>query len=181
MYDTIRKLFEGIVPDLDGINAHRYHYNISGGIQEYMEAVLFQHYLETQRLMSHGEASDKLPPGIRLTQEDYLLGVFDMTGELMRFSITYMATNGKLPGGDSLEHSVLADMQALRGHLEGMNTAGHRELKDFDNKLRVTKQSVEKVENNVYSMLVRGKERPKGWRPDMGGEGRRDADEIEGY
>lgn len=179
MYDTIRRLFESIVPDLDGINAHRYHYNITGGIQEFMEAVLFQHYLETQRLLSHQEAAGLLPSGIQLSQEDYLLGIFDMTGELMRFSVTYMATNGRLPGGGSLETSVLADMQALRGMLEGMNTTGHRELKEFDKKLTVTKQSVEKVENSVYSMLVRGKERPKGWRPDAGpAEGR---EEIESY
>ncbi|ETN38226.1 uncharacterized protein HMPREF1541_06257 [Cyphellophora europaea CBS 101466] len=182
MYDTIKERFESIVPDLQGINANRYQYNISGGIQEYMEAILFQHYLETQKLMTHAEAASTLPEGIKLTQSDYLLGIFDMTGELMRFSITYMATNGKLPGGDSLEQSVLADMQALRGYLEGLNAAGNRDLKDFDNKLRVTKQSVEKVENSVYSMLVRGKERPKGWRPDAGpADGRRDVEEIESY
>ena len=180
MYDTIRKLLEGTVADIQGINGYRYYYNISGGIQEYMEAVLFQHYLETQKLMTHTQAAELLPAGIPLTQEDYLLGVFDMTGELMRFSITYMATNGKLPGGESLETSVLADMQAMRGLLEGMNARGHKELKDFDNKLRVTRQSVEKVENSVYSMLVRGSERPKGWRPDAG-ESRRETGEIESY
>lgn len=182
MYDTINRLLSSVVSDLEGINAHRYHYNISGGIQEYMEAVLFRHYLETQKLMTHQQAAATLPTGIRLTEEDYLLGIFDMTGELMRFSITYMATNGKLPGGNSLETSVLADMQAMRGLLEGMNAHGNRELKEFDSKLRVTKQSVEKVENSVYSMLVRGKERPKGWRPDAGaGEGRREGEEIESY
>lgn len=34
-----------------------------------------------------------------LTPEDYILGICDMTGELMRFSVTSMATNGKLPAG----------------------------------------------------------------------------------
>lgn len=180
MYDTIKERFGSIVSDLEGINANRYQSNISGGIQEYMEAVLFQHYLETQKLMTYADATTTVPAGIVLTQEDYLLGVFDMTGELMRFSITYMATNGKLPGGDSLEQSVLADMQTLRTILEGMNANGHQDLKTFDSKLRVTRQSVEKVENSVYSMLVRGKERPKGWRPDVN-EPRREAEEVESY
>ena len=36
---------------------------------------------------------------VLLTPEDYILGIFDMVGELMRFSITAMATNGKLPAG----------------------------------------------------------------------------------
>lgn len=36
---------------------------------------------------------------VPLSPEDYILGICDMTGELMRFSVTSMATNGKLPAG----------------------------------------------------------------------------------
>ena len=176
MYDTIRGLLDSAVPDLQGINAHRYQYNISGGIQEYMEAVLFQHYIETQCQMSFEEAAGTLPQALRLTYEDYVLGIFDMTGELMRFAVTHMATSRS----GSSDLSILADMQSLRSELEALNVEGSRSLsKEYDSKLRTTKQSVEKVENSVYSMLVRGKERPKGWRPDN--EGRRDAEEIESY
>ena len=176
MYDTIRGHFESVVPDLQSINAHRYQYNISGGIQEYMEAVLFEHYLVTQRLMSYEEASTALPQGLRLTHEDYVLGIFDMTGELMRFAVTNLATSRS----GSTDLSILADMQSLRSELEALKVDGSRALaKDYDNKMKVTKQSVEKVENSVYSMLVRGKERPKGWRPDT--DGRRDGEGIESY
>ncbi|KPI39592.1 Translin-associated protein X [Cyphellophora attinorum] len=182
MYASIKKILESFVPDLEGINAHRYHYNISPGIQEFMEAYLFHAYLQTQRIPTHPEAAAALPEGIRLTQEDYLLGLFDTTGEMMRWCITYMATNGKLPGGGQGGMGVLADMQAIRGFLEGMDVKGSRDLKSFDNKLTVTRQSVEKVENGVYSMLVRGKERPKGWRPDAAADGRRDGpEEVESY
>lgn len=183
MYTTIKSLMESMIPDLQGINADRYHYNVSMGIQEYMEAVLFQHYLETQMLLTHEEAGACLPSGMRLTFEDYLLGIFDMTGELMRFAITYMATNGKLPSSDNaLQTSILADMQLLRSQLENLNVVGHKLNKEYEQKLKTTKQSVEKIENSVYSMLVRGKERPKGWRPDTGPvEGRREAEEIESY
>ena len=183
MYATIITLMESVVPDLQGINANRYQHNITGGLQEYMEAVLFQHYLETQCLLSYHDAAAKLPSGLALTYEDYLLGIFDMTGELMRFAITYMATNGTLPGTNSssnMSGSILADMQDLRSLLETIDASGTHSLRDFDSKLRVTKQSVEKVENGVYSMLVRGKERPKGWRPDTDGGGR-GPDEIESY
>jgi predicted translin family RNA/ssDNA-binding protein len=166
MYTTINNLMDSIVADLQGINASRYQHNVSGGMQEYMEAVLFQQYLETQCLLPYNDAANKLPSGLYLTYEDYLLGIFDMTGELMRFAITYMATNGKLPGADDANTSILADMQDLRSQLEAIDTSGSRSLKDFDSKMRVTRQSVEKVENGVYSMLVRGKERPKGWKPD---------------
>ena len=176
MYATIKSLLENVVPDLQGINANRYQYNISGGIQEYMEAVLFQHYLETQRLMSYEDASSTLPQELQLTYEDYVLGIFDMTGELMRFGVTHMATSRS----GSPDLSILADMQSLRSELEALNVEGSRSLnKEYESKLRTTKQSVEKVENSVYSMLVRGKERPKGWRPDT--DGRRDAGEVESY
>ena len=172
MFSTIKDLFQSIAPDLQGINAYRYRTNITGGIQEFMEAVLFQHYLETQHLLTFDIAADKLPQGILLTQEDYVLGVFDMTGELMRFAITYMATNGRLPGsqGDnSSQASILVDMQLLRSQLEGIDASGSYGLsKEFSQKLKTTRASTEKIENGVYSMIVRGKERPKGWRPDTG-------------
>ncbi|RVX72199.1 hypothetical protein B0A52_04403 [Exophiala mesophila] len=188
MYATINTLFESIVPDLQGINAHRYRGNITGGIQEFMEAVLFHSYLETQCVLSPEAAQAKLPQGIVLTHEDYILGIFDMTGELMRFAITYMATNGKLPGStqdseSSSKSSILTDMQALRNTLELMDPSGTYPLsKEFYKKLSVTRTSVEKVENGVYSMIVRGQERPKGWRPDTNfSEGMRESDQIEGY
>lgn len=136
-----------------------------------MEAVTFQYYLERQQIMGFAQAAAQLPDGIMLTYEDYALGLFDMTGELMRFAITYMATNGKLPvkpGEDaSSKSSILTDMQALRAAFEGVNPGKVYPLaKEFEMKLKTTRQSVEKVENGVYQMIVRGKERPKGWRPD---------------
>lgn len=188
MYATINTLFQSIVPDLQGINAYRYRSNITGGIQEFMEAILFHAYLETQHVLTPEAAQAKLPEGIILTHEDYLLGIFDMTGELMRFAITYMATNGKLPGtiGDSQsssKSSILTDMQDLRNVLEMMDPSGTYALsKEFSKKLSVTRTSVEKVENGVYSMIVRGEERPKGWRPETNfSDGPRESDQIEGY
>jgi predicted translin family RNA/ssDNA-binding protein len=86
------------------LNAYRYP-NITWGNQEFMEALSFQHYLETQTLISYEEANAKVASlsgeegAVNLTPEDYILGIFDMVGELMRFSITSMATNGKLPAG----------------------------------------------------------------------------------
>lgn len=182
MYSTINSLFQSIVHDLQGINGYRYRSNITGGIQEFMEAVLFQYYLETQRLLDYEGASRRLPEGIMLTYEDYALGIFDMTGELMRFAITYMATNGKLPGTKGGSSSILTDMQFLRTELENIDPGGSYGLaKEFGQKLKTTRTSTEKVENGVYSMIVRGKERPKGWRPDTSiSEGPRESDPVEG-
>ncbi|KIW72484.1 hypothetical protein, variant [Phialophora macrospora] len=187
MYNTIRTLLQSVVPDLQSINTYRYRDRITGGIQEYIEAVTFQHYLETQQIMSFDDASAELPEGIMLTYEDYALGLFDMTGELMRFAITYMATNGKLPtysGEDKpSKSSILTDMQDLRAALEGVNPGKVYPLaKEFESKLKTTRQSVEKVENGVYQMIVRGKERPKGWRPDISStDTRGEGEAVESY
>ncbi|KAJ9605070.1 hypothetical protein H2200_010460 [Cladophialophora chaetospira] len=187
MYATIQDLLQSIVPDIQGTNTYRYRDRITGGIQEYMEAVTFQYYLETQRIMSFDDAAAQLPKGIMLTYEDYALGLFDMTGELMRFAITYMATNGKLPtkpGEESLsKSSILTDMQDLRAAFEGVNPGKVYPLaKEFESKLRTTRQSVEKVENGVYQMIVRGKERPKGWRPDTSvADTRGEGEAVESY
>lgn len=179
MYATIKTLLTSVVHDLEGLHAERYQRQISGGIQEYMEAVLFQHYLEHGRLMTYEDAAKRLPDGIMLTVSDYVLGLFDTTGELMRFAITYMATNQKLPGIDK-GSNILTNLQDIRSALEMMDVSGSFQLgKEFDKKLTVTRSSVEKVEKGVYSMLVRGKERPPGWRPDM--DGPKEREQIESY
>ena len=186
MRSTIQTLFKSIERDLEGINSHRYQRQISPGIQEYMEAELFQHYLETEKVMTY-DAARRLSGNVQLTHDDYALGLFDMTGELMRFAVTYLATNGALPGVEEAEQyetgrsSILTDMQLLRSHLENIDASSSYGLaREFEQKLKTTRASVEKVEYGVYSMLVRGKERPKGWRPDAI-EGPRDGDEVEAY
>lgn len=96
---TIQGLYDSIAPDLQGINAWRYQRQISSGVQEYIEATSFQHYLETQQLITLEEAQVTIPGGIVLTEQDYLLGLFDLVGEMMKFAITNMATSGSLPRG----------------------------------------------------------------------------------
>ncbi|CAO2657494.1 Nn.00g036200.m01.CDS01 [Neocucurbitaria sp. VM-36] len=102
-WETIEKQYASIAADLQGLNAYRYSHNITGGNQEFMEALSFQHYLETQSLISYDEAKARIAKmsgeagDVPLTPEDYVLGICDMTGELMRFSVTSMATNGSLP------------------------------------------------------------------------------------
>jgi predicted translin family RNA/ssDNA-binding protein len=180
MYTTIKTTLASLAPDLQGLNAERYQRQVSGGIQEYMEAVLFQYYLEHERLMTYEDAAKSLPDGIALTFADYVLGLFDTTGELMRFAVTYMATHQALPGVAEGRSNILSDMQDIRSLLEMLNVGeSHTLSKEFDKKLSVTRNSVEKVEKGVYSMLVRGNERPKGWRPDT--EGLRESEQVESY
>jgi hypothetical protein len=171
----MRIQFESIAADLIGINAWRYQRQISPGIQEFMEAISFEHYLRTQKLITLEEASKNLPAGFDLTGDDYVLGIFDLVGELMRFAITTMATTGTLPGSESGENSaeerdILMDLRLLRTAFEALDTTscgGTGLGKDVEKKMEVMKTCVEKVETAVYGMIIRGRERPKGWVPDL--------------
>ncbi|KAL9131679.1 MAG: hypothetical protein Q9175_006703 [Cornicularia normoerica] len=178
-YQTkITDLFISVAPDLQDLNAWRYQSQISSGIQEYMEAVSFQHYLETQRLISYKKAQAQIPGKNMLTEDDYVLGLFDLVGELMRFAITSMAMNGALPRGAAKEvgegRDILTDLRQMRAAFEGLDGAGRR----ADRKMDVMRTCVEKVEGAVYGMIVRGRERPKGWVMDVGEERR---GEVESY
>lgn len=140
-----------------------------------MEAVSFAHYLRHQKLITIEEASSGLPETIELTGDDYVLGIFDLVGELMRFAITTMATTGSLPGSasdgeGSAERDILMDMRKLRTSFQALDTTscgGTGLGKDVEKKMEVMKTCVEKVETAVYGMIIRGRERPKGWVPDF--------------
>ncbi|KAF2643365.1 Translin [Massarina eburnea CBS 473.64] len=211
-WEIIEKQYQSIAADVQGLNAYRYGNNITGGNQEFMEALSFQHYLETQTLVSYEEAQSRVATmsgaagAVPLSSEDYILGIFDMVGELMRFSITTMATNGELPAGpvkkaeqekadsdaDNMDideqapetggaeggRNVLSDLRALRLQLEMFEPAGGRFEKDVRKKAWVMRECVDKVEKAWYGLTVRGTERPKGWVPDVREERR---EEIQGY
>lgn len=206
-WDAIHKLYKNVSSDLQGLNAYRYQRQITGGNQEFMEALTFQHYLETQELISYDESAKRLAQlggdggAVLLTPSDYILGVFDMVGELMRFSITAIATSGQIPTSSSQADSdtqmtgvdtkdiaqdpgsqdrdVLTDLRNLRIHLEKLDASTDGSFgRDISKKMGVMQVCVQKVENALYGLIVRGSERPKGWVPDLNTGPR---EEIEGY
>lgn len=182
---TISELFTSILPDLQVVDTWRYQRQVSGSVQEYMEAVSFQHYLETQTLITYRDAQEMVPRGIILTEDDYVLGVFDLSGELMRFAVTSMATNGVLPRGQeggSEGRDILTDLRDLRMAFESLYSAesGKMFKKEMEKKMEVMKSSVEKVEKAMYGMIIRGRERPKGWMPEFGNE-ERGSEPVESY
>ena len=81
-------------------------------------------------MINYQEAQAKIPDGVLLTEEDYLLGLFDMTGEVMRYAVTGIATgkilpNGGVQGRDSHgNRDILADLRALRVGLESLDFKG---------------------------------------------------------
>ncbi|KAJ5580306.1 uncharacterized protein N7459_006291 [Penicillium hispanicum] len=187
-FDQIHNLFTSIIPDVTGINAWRYQRQISGGVQEFIEAVSFDHYLRTQTLISHEETAARLPSEILITEEDYLMGLFDLTGEMMRFAVLALSSGNATPAHQSTEMdttednapnlpnlsdtqaSIVGDLRAMRARFEALSLSRkYNMMRDLQKKVETMQNSVEKVERAAYGILVRGSERPSGWTPDLSG------------
>ncbi|RAL11892.1 translin family protein [Aspergillus homomorphus CBS 101889] len=192
-FNQITHLFTTTLPDLTSQNQHRYQRQLSGAIQEFIEALSFHHYLTTQTLITLPEVRAHLPTGIPLTEEDYLMGLFDLTGEVMRFAVTTLSGSSSSPssteegegqgeGKDSAtakqtkvqlpseQNAIVVDLRAMRAAIELLNIPRRHAglmFRDMGRKIEVMQGSVEKVERAAYGILVRGSERPEGWRPDL--------------
>ncbi|TBU34981.1 Translin [Dichomitus squalens] len=148
----IQSLFAGMRPELSGDKYARYQRNVSPGLQEYIEALSFAHYLEHRALISYEEVQRSLcdddgTPYFPLSLEDYLLGLSDLTGELMRFAIASISRRGGRQKANDVCHFV-------RDYFEGLTPY----FRDLRKKQAVTGQSLEKIEDAAYAVAVRTSE-----------------------
>ncbi|RSL86784.1 hypothetical protein CEP52_015714 [Fusarium oligoseptatum] len=155
------KMLEGIAPDLQEVNRYRYTSPLRC-LEEFVEALSFAHYLRHQKLITPEETQKAMPAGISLTPNDYMYGVFDLFGELMRFATVTTAQTGELAGVE--DRNIMGDIQELGCAFEILPDVP---TKDWRGKMGAMRQSVKKVEKLGYGLVVRGSERPKGWVPDM--------------
>lgn len=157
----ISKMLSGITADVQSINRYRYGFSLRC-LEELVEALSFAHYLRHQTLITQEETQAAVPADIMLTPHDYMYGLFDLFGELMRFATVTTAQTGELVG--DYERNILSDIQELGCAFEMLPQVP---TKDFRSKMEVMRQSINKVEKLGYGLVVRGSERPKGWVPDM--------------
>lgn len=90
---------------------------------------------------------------LKITPVDYLLGVADLTGELMRMCINSVG-NGDID-------TPFEVSQFLRQVYDGFSFIGNTGPYEVSKKLYTLKQSLAKVENACYALKVRGSEIPK--------------------
>ena len=107
-------------------------------------------------------------PTISLTDDDYVYGVFDLSGEMMRFATTTSALTGKMASGHNGEdkRTIVEDMHDLGSFFEMLPLRSGNRM-TWEKKLEVMRQSVRKVEKLGYDRMIRGSERPEGWVPDL--------------
>ncbi|EKM60850.1 uncharacterized protein PHACADRAFT_84062 [Phanerochaete carnosa HHB-10118-sp] len=153
----VRAMFANVRHELVGDRFWRYQRQISPGLQEYIEALSFAHYLETGKLISYKEvqislSDDKGIPYFPLPLEDYLLGLSDLTGELMRYAISAISRRG----GRTKAQDVCIFVRNCRAgrYFEGWTPY----FKDLRKKQNVTSQSLEKIEDAAYAIVVRSSE-----------------------
>ncbi|KAG1783647.1 Translin [Suillus placidus] len=143
-----------------------YHRAVSPGLQEYIEALGFAHYLEHGTMVSYEQVQLSLSdengiPYFTLPKEDYLLGLSDVTGELMRFAISGIAQKG----GRARAREVCAFVRQCKAGKSVSLTIVCKDferftpyVKELSKKQAVTSQSLEKIEDAVYAIVVRGSE-----------------------
>ncbi|KAK7816177.1 hypothetical protein U0070_023660 [Myodes glareolus] len=175
--DGVRQKILQVAQELSGEDMHQFHRAITTGLQEYVEAVSFQHFIRTRSLISVEEINkqltfttedsgkeSKMPPSdgqdkqlvtwrLKITPVDYLLGVADLTGELMRMCINSVG-NGDID-------TPFEVSQFLRQVYDGFSFIGNTGPYEVSKKLYTLKQSLAKVENACYALKVRGSEIPK--------------------
>ncbi|XP_056147360.1 translin-associated protein X isoform X1 [Lampris incognitus] len=173
--DGVRQKIGLIAEELRGEDIFQFHRAFTPGIQEYVEAVSFQHYIRHRTLISLEEINARLvfmktekadtkgsaegPPlaaqvlTFQVTPSDYLLGVADLTGELMRMCISSVG-NGDIDTPFQLS-------QFLRQIHDGFSYIGNTGPYEVSKKLHTLRQSLGKVEDACYTLRVRGSEIPK--------------------
>ncbi|KAK6999831.1 translin-associated protein X [Biomphalaria glabrata] len=214
--DLNRTKFLELAHELHGQDPYQFVRAYSPGLQEYIEAVTFYHYLHSEELIgleriqadliylvkaqdapglssdleltlgtnsseclsvktlaiesnTNAESSEKDTTDqnsttnengvsettailVPVPPSEYLLGIGDFTGELMRMAINSVGA------GDLEKPSVVSNMMRLIH--DAFTTFAHppRELYQ---KIRVLRQSLQKVETACYTLKVRGSEIPK--------------------
>lgn len=109
-------------------------------------------------IFSSQGTAEALPLGaqvltFQVTPSDYLLGVADLTGELMRMCISSVG-NGDIDTPFRLS-------QFLRQIHDGFSYIGNTGPYEVSKKLHTLRQSLGKVEDACYTLRVRGSEIPK--------------------
>lgn len=170
--DGVRQKIGQIAEELRGEDLNQFHRAFTAGIQEFVEALSFQHFIRHRTLISLEEINAKLvfmkeekkdsaeglPMGAavltyHVMPTDYLLGVADLTGELMRMCISSVG-NGDMD-------TPFQVSQFLRQIHDGFSYIGNTGPYEVSKKLHTLRQSLAKVEDACYTLRVRGSEIPK--------------------
>ena len=128
-----------------GQDVWRHKSSWSGGVQEYLEAASFLHWIEHGTLLTLEEAAQDMA-GLPLHLDDYLGGVSDLSGELMRVCVSAGGTNKA-----AVAHATCAFVREMRSHFVLLAGAS----RDMSKKVDVMDESLRKMEQVCFQLRLR--------------------------
>ncbi|XP_031121853.1 translin-associated protein X [Ipomoea triloba] len=148
-----------LVKELQGTDFWKLRRAYSPGVQEYVEAATLCHFCKTGTLISLDELNANLTPlsdpsiePLQINILDYLLGLADLTGELMRMAI------GRISDGEvEFAHKICNFVREIHRELT-LVAPLMEDSSDMKTKMDTMLQSVMKIENACFSVHVRGSE-----------------------
>lgn len=151
----VQAVYAKIKVELQGDLFWRHHRAISPSLQEYVEAISFAWYLGHSTLVSFSQVQQELSdengiPFFPLPLEDYLCGLSDLTGELMRLAISGIARQG----GRDRARGICCVVRECKIELD--KCAPY--VKDVRKKQTVVAESLAKIEDAVYATVIRTSE-----------------------
>ncbi|KDN43335.1 Translin [Tilletiaria anomala UBC 951] len=154
------------------LHVDRYERAFGQGLEEYIEAISFLHYLEHGAILPYSVLQERFRDlsssgagtTLLIPPHRYLLGLCDLSGELMRHATNAVGLGtsstsepGYVPTApDAVVASVLSTIRALYAHLETFTPYISRG--ELNKKQAVTDQSARKIEQLLYSIKVRERE-----------------------
>ncbi|XP_021292980.1 translin-associated protein X isoform X3 [Herrania umbratica] len=148
-----------LVKELQGTDFWKLRRAYSPGVQEYVEAVTFFKFCQTGTLLNLDEINASLLPlsdpslePLQINLLDYLLGLADLTGELMRLAIGRIS-DGEVEFAERICQFVRDIYRELTLVVPFMDDSS-----DMKTKMETMLQSVVKIENACFSVRVRGSE-----------------------
>ncbi|XP_027347008.1 translin-associated protein X isoform X2 [Abrus precatorius] len=148
-----------LVKELQGTDFWKLRRAYSPGIQEYVEAATFCSFCKSGTLLTLDEIhkillplSDSCLQPLQINILDYLLGVADLTGELMRLAIGRIS-DGELEFAEKICRFVRDIYRELTLVVPNMDDSS-----DMKTKMDIMLQSVMKIEIACFSVHVRGSE-----------------------
>ena len=168
--DSLRSsLIRKITEEIQFEDVGKFHKSYSNGIQEYLEAVMFLYYKKNGRLVSFAQvqkdliysndepdSSDRNDALLKfpLSVRDYVLGLADLTGELMRQAVTVVSN-----GNTTLPFLILHFLHDVQIFFLGLKSTGsHSSKKELNQKLSTLNECVTKVERVCFHIRLRGSE-----------------------
>ncbi|KAJ8760626.1 hypothetical protein K2173_015293 [Erythroxylum novogranatense] len=148
-----------LVKELQGTDFWKLRRAYSPGVQEYIEAATFCKFCRTGSLLHLDEINATLQPlsdpsnePLQINILDYILGLADVTGELMRMAIGRIS-DGELDFAQKIcrfVRDIYRELTLIVPHMDDSS--------DMKTKMDTMLQSVMKIENACFSVHLRGSE-----------------------